>query len=219
MKISWYGQSLFHISSRSKKSQVNITINPFEKDVGLKPPRLKTDILLSSNKSNHNLKVAKGKYFLIDSPGEYAIKGIFIEGIPTFEFKKEKDKLKKRFDGNIIYTIETEHSKICHLGELRQKELKEYQLDQIGIVDVLMIPVGGKNTINAEEAVNIIDQIEPAVIIPMNYSIPKLKIKLDKLNNFLSLTKSEKKKPVEKLSIKGKNIDHENPKTITLLKR
>ena len=160
MKISWHGQSLFHISSRTKKSQVRISINPFEKEVGLKVPTLKTDILLSGNKENHNLGSIKDDYFLIDNPGEYEVKGVFVEGIPTFKFKKGEDgKTEKSFDGNTIYTIEVENIKICHLGNLNQKKLREYQLEKMGMIDILMIPIGGNNTIGAEQASNIINQI------------------------------------------------------------
>lgn len=217
MKISWYGQSLFYISSRTKKSQVNIAINPFEKEIGLKMPTIKTDILLSTDKENHNLDIIKNDYFLIDNPGEYEVKGVFIEGIPTFNFKKEKEnKIEKSFDGNTIYTIEVEDIKICHLGNLKQKELKEDQLERIGMIDVLMVPVGGNDTITAEEANGIINQIEPGIIIPMQYAVPKLKIKLDPLDNFLKLSKNENIKPIEKLLIKKSDIDPEQPKIITL---
>jgi len=217
MKISWYGQSLFHISSRTKKSQVRISINPFEKEIGLKIPTLRTDILLSSNKENHNLNSIKDNYFLIDNPGEYEVKGVFIEGIPTFNFKNGKDEeIKKLFDGNTIYTIEVENIKICHLGRFNQKKLKENQLERIGIVDILMIPVGGNNTITAEEAIKIIDQIEPGIIIPMQYAVPGLKTKLNKLDNFLKLSKAEGLKPIEKLIVKKSDIDSEQPKIITL---
>ena len=217
MKISWHGQSLFHISSRTKKSQVRISINPFEKEVGLKIPTLKTDILLSSNKENHNLSSIKDNYFLIDNPGEYEVKGVFIEGIPTFNFKKGKDgKTEKSFDGNTIYTIEVENIKICHLGNFNQKKLRDYQLEKIGIVDILMIPIGGNNTITSENAVSIISQIEPGITIPMQYAVPKLKTKLDSLDNFLKLLKAENVKPIEKLIIKKSEIDPEQPKIITL---
>ena len=217
MKISWYGQSLFHISSRTKKSQVSISINPFKKEVGLKTPTLKTDILLSGNKENHNLDSIKNDFFLIDNPGEYEVKGVFIEGIPTFNFKNEKKEDPERsFDGNTIYTIEVDGIKVCHLGNIKQKELKEDQLERIGMVDILMVPVGGEDTLTAKEAIGIIGQIEPGIIIPMQYAVPKLKIKLDKVDDFLKLSKAEDLKPIEKLVIKKSEIDSEQPKIITL---
>ncbi len=222
MKISWYGQSLFQITDRIKKKKIRVVINPFNKeDTGLKPPRLKTDILLCSNKDNHNLKVAKGKkYFLIDGPGEYETKGVFIQGVPTFEFKKKKGEKKpeRSFDNNVIYTISINNIKICHLGDLQQKELKENQLDQMGMIDVLMVPVGGNNTIDTEEATDIINQIEPAIIIPMHYAVPKLKMKLDSLDKFLKLVKAEKIKPKKSVKIHKKDIDYDKPKTIILKK-
>ncbi len=225
MKISWYGQSLFQITSRIKRKKIRVVINPFKKkDTGLKPPKLKTDILICSNKENHNLKVAKGKkHFLIDNPGEYEMKRIFIQGIPSFEFEKKKKgkkkkERKKKFAKNVIYTIEINNIKFCHLGDLKQKELTEKQLDRMGIVDVLMVPVGGNNTIDAEEANDIVGQIEPGIIIPMHYDVPKLKMDLDSLEKFLKLRKAEKVKPVKKAKIYKKDIDHEKPKIITLKK-
>jgi len=189
MKISWYGQSLFHISSR----------------------------LLSGNKENHNLGSIKNDFFLIDNPGEYEVKGVFIEGIPTFNFKNEKaENSEKFFDGNTIYTIEVDDIKICHLGNIKQKELKEDQLEKIGMVDILMVPVGGEDTLTAKEAISIIGQIEPGIIIPMQYAVPKLKMKLDKVDDFLKLSKVEDLKPIEKLVIKKSEIDSEQPKIITL---
>ena len=217
MKISWYGQSLFHISSRTKKSQVQISINPFEKEVGLKMPTLKTDILLSGNKENHNLKLIKNDYFLIDKPGEYEVKEVFIDGIPTFNFKENKEgETERSFNGNTIYTIEVENIKICHLGNLNQKELKEDQLERIGMVDILMLPIGGVDTIAAEDAINIMNQIEPGITIPMQYAVPGLKTKLNSLDSFLKLSKVEDLKPIEKLIIKKGEIDPEQSTIITL---
>ena len=77
---------------------------------------------------------------------------------------------------NTIYTIETEDLKLCHLGDLGQKELTADQLEKIGEVDILMIPVGGIYTISSKEAPKIMAQIEPKIIIPMHYQVPKLKI-------------------------------------------
>jgi len=184
--------------------------------VGLKAPALKTDILLSSDKENHNLDIIKDSYFLIDNPGEYEVKEVFIDGIPTFDFKKNKEETERLFNGNTIYTIEVEDIKICHLGNFNQKELKEDQLERIGEIDILMIPIGGNGTIAAEDAVNIINQIEPGITIPMQYAVPGLKIKLDPLDNFLKLLKAENVKPIEKLIVKKSEIDSEQPKIITL---
>ena len=67
--------------------------------------------------------------------------------------------------------------RFCHLGDLGQKQLTDEQLEKIDKVDVLMIPVGGKYTIDSSAAQKIISQIEPKIVIPMHYTLPKLKVR------------------------------------------
>jgi L-ascorbate metabolism protein UlaG (beta-lactamase superfamily) len=81
--------------------------------------------------------------------------------------------------------IEAEDLKVCHLGDLGQKELADMQLDKMGEIDILMVPVGGTYTIDGEGAVEIINQIEPSVAIPMHYRIPGVDVKFDKVDDFL----------------------------------
>jgi L-ascorbate metabolism protein UlaG (beta-lactamase superfamily) len=73
----------------------------------------------------------------------------------------------------------------CDLGNLEKKSLKEETLEKIANVDILLIPIGGNGTLNYEEAISLINQIEPKIIIPMNYALPGLKVKLDPLDKFL----------------------------------
>ena len=183
-KIYWAGQSCFEISvSNSRDHEANIVIDPFDEETGLKVPNLTADILLvTHNHHDHNnTKAVKGEYFLVNGPGEYEVKGVFVQGIPSFHDTasgKEKGQ-------NTIYTIEAEGMKFCHLGDLGQKELTDEQIDKIGTVDVLMIPVGGEYTISSAEAIKITSQIEPRIVIPMHYELPKLKVKLDPVEKFL----------------------------------
>ncbi|TSC94671.1 MAG: hypothetical protein CEN87_392 [Parcubacteria group bacterium Licking1014_1] len=180
-KISWAGQSCFQISvSNSKEHSADIVIDPFDESIGLKLPNFSADILLVTHQhhDHNNIKGIKGAPFLVSGPGEYEVKGVFIQGIPSFHDDKEG----KEKGQNTIYTIETEEMKFCHLGDLGQKQLTDEQLEKIGAVDVLMIPVGGEFTISSQEAQKIVSQIEPKIVIPMHYGLPKLKIKLDDVN-------------------------------------
>ena len=205
MQIIWYGQSCFQIiSNQGKNNIVNIVIDPFDKNIGLNVPRLKAEIALISHQHNdhNNIKAVLGDPFVIDSPGEYEIKDVFIQGLSAFH-----DNVKGKERGEvIIYTIELNGISICHLSDLCQNELTVQQLDKIGAVDILMIPVGGVYTISAKEATKIISQIEPKIIIPMHYQIPKLKLKLDKLENFLEVIGKKTIEPQNKLTIKKKDL-------------
>lgn len=215
MQITWHGQSLFQIKTSSQDNNpVNIVIDPFNKDIGLRLPKLEADILLVTHqhKAHNNIKVVLGDPFLIDGPGEYEIKDVFIRGIPSFHDNSQGKEQGK----NIIYTIESEDLKICHLGDLGQKELTEDQVDIIGFVDILLVPVGGNLTISAKESAKILSQIEPKIIIPMHYALPKLKVKLDTSNDFLKAFGIKSLEPIKKLSIKKKNIATDEAKIILL---
>ncbi|MEK7503399.1 MAG: MBL fold metallo-hydrolase [Patescibacteria group bacterium] len=205
MHITWHGQSFFQLqTSLSKGEQTTLAIDPFDEATGLKVPSITADVLLiTHDHADHNNKKAiKGTPFLVEGPGEYEVKEIFIQGIPSFHDEKEG----KERGSNTIYTIEVEEMKLCHLGDFGQKELSEDQLEQIGDIDVLMIPVGGEFTIDAKGATHVISQIEPKIVIPMHYSIPKLKIKLDEVDKFLKEIGQKSVVPQEKLLIKKKDL-------------
>ena len=215
MQIIWHGQSCFQIiASRGKNNQVSIIIDPFSEETGLRVPKLEADILLISHEhpDHNNLKAVSGSPFLIKGPGEYEIKEVYIQAIPAFHNNSQG----KQKGENTIYTIEAEEMKLCHLGDLGQKELTSEQLESIGDVDILMIPVGGIYTISAKEAMKIMSQIEPKIIIPMHYQLPKLKIKLEGLDKFLKTVGVKKLEPLPKLSIKKKDILEEEVKIIIL---
>jgi len=220
MQIIWKGQSFFQILiQRDKESVVKIAFDPYDEQIGLKPPVLEADILLitHSHYDHNNVKAVKAPTsgyppFLISGPGEYEIKGIFIQGISSFH-----DNVQGRERGeNTIYTLESEGIKICHLGDLGQKELTDEQLEKIGEVNILMIPVGGIYTISAKEAAKIISQIEPKIVIPMHYHIPKLKIKLEGLDKFLKIMGVKAPEVSKKLSVSQRNLPTEGMKIIIL---
>ena len=215
MQIIWKGQSFFQILiQRGKESVVKIAIDPYDEQIGLKPPTLEADILLISHShyNHNNIKAVSGNPFIIEGPGEYEIKGIFIQGISSFH-----DNVQGKERGeNTIYTLESEGIKICHLGDLGQKELTDEQLEKIGAIDILMIPVGGIYTISAKEAAKIISQVEPKIVIPMHYHIPKLKIKLEGLDKFLKMMGVKAPEVSKKLSISQRNLPSEGMKIIVL---
>ncbi|HUV81342.1 MAG TPA: MBL fold metallo-hydrolase [Patescibacteria group bacterium] len=215
MIINWYGQSCFQItSSQGKNNNVSIVIDPFSEDLGLRVPRLTADILLvsHSHSDHNNVKAVAGEPFVVSGPGEYEKKEVFVQGIPAFHDSSSG----KERGTNTIYVIEAEDLRICHLGDLGQKELTPEQIDKIGEIDVLMIPVGGVYTISAKEAVKIMSQIEPNITIPMHYQLPKMKLKIDGLDKFLKTMGIKKLTPLPKLTVKKKDIVPEEAKIIVL---
>lgn len=215
MQIIWHGQSCFQITTQKGKNHlVNIVIDPFDEKIGLKMPKLTADIVLVSHNhyDHNNIKAISDNPFVVDGPGEYEIKEVFVWGINSHHdssFGKEKGL-------NTIYIIETEGIRICHLGDLGQKELTSEQVEEIGNIDILMLPVGGLYTISAKEAVKIMSQIEPKITIPMHYHLSKLKVKLDDLDKFFKVLGMKTIEPQNKLTIKKKDISEAESKIVIL---
>jgi L-ascorbate metabolism protein UlaG (beta-lactamase superfamily) len=208
MKIYWYGQSCFEIRATSvdAKKKTRIVIDPYENNTGLKLPLLQADlVLITHNRDNSNIRAVKGNPFIISESGEYEVKEVFVRGMSSICSSHEE----KDLEENIIYLIEVEGIKICHLGNLGQKELTVEQLENIGDSDILMLPVGGKYTIDAETAQKITNQIEPKIIIPMYYKIKGLKIDLDGVDEFLKTMGQEDLKEQEEISIKKGDLPAE----------
>jgi len=127
MIITWRGQSFFELAIKNQEhKEVKVVIDPYDESLGLKVPKVEAQILLVSHShSDHsNLSAIIGEPFLIKTPGEYEIQGVFVKGIPAFH----NNNLGKEKEMVTIYKIEAEEMKICHLSDLGQKELTEHQL-------------------------------------------------------------------------------------------
>lgn len=163
MVINYIGQSCFRIRGK----ETTILFDPFNSSIGKNFPK-QSDIsllLVTHAHPDHNFLdgVEKG-YFLIDTPGEYDIRNVSINGIFSFH-----DKVKGAERGtNTIYKVDFEDIAICHLGDLGTI-LTEEQIQKIGNVNILFIPVGGKYTIDSHDAAEVISQIAPNIVIPMHY--------------------------------------------------
>jgi L-ascorbate metabolism protein UlaG (beta-lactamase superfamily) len=159
------------------------------------------------------VEAIKGGPFLIKSPGEYEVKGVFVQGIASFHDDKEG----KERGLNTIYTIEAEDMRFCHLGDFGQKQLTDEQLELIGKVDVLMIPIGGTFTIDSSEAAKLIGQIEPKIVVPMHYALPKLTVELDGVEKFLKSMGKNNVPTQDKLTIKANALPKEGAMEIVVL--
>ncbi len=210
MVITWYGQSCFKIQS----GETVVFTDPFDKEIGLTPPRSQADIVtISHNHFDHNNQDAlSNEPLVVDGPGEYESKGVNIKGILSFHDDKEGQER----GINTIYIIEIESIKICHLGDLGQSKLAAEQVEKINGVDILMIPVGGVYTIDGETAADIINQIEPRIVIPMHYKIPGLTVKIDGVDVFLKEMGIAKKEAVDKLTLKKKDLPEEETQVVVM---
>ncbi len=207
MTISWFGHACFRLESKN----ISLLIDPFSKDIGLKPPRIKDNIvLLTHNHYDHaNILDAPPDAKIINGPGEYEIQNIYVRGVQSYH-----DNSKGAERGlNTIYVIQAEEIVVCHMGDFGQDKPEERQLEEIGDVDILMIPVGGKYTIDGKQAAEIVSQIEPKIIIPMHYKIPELKIDISGPDKFLKDIGIAPEK-VDKLKVTRKTLPQEETKLV-----
>lgn len=209
MTITWLGQSCFRIEAK----EGTILIDPFSKDIGLKAPRIKDDLVLVSHDhhDHNNIADAPQEALIIRTPGEYERKGIAVRGIQSFHDKEQGTQ--RGF--NTIYVIKAEEITLCHLGDFGEGKLTDAQVEEIGDVDILMVPVGGTYTIDAKEAVEVTTQIEPKVVIPMHYKIPGLSVDLADVKVFIKevgLTSEE----VDRYKVQKKTLPVEEMKLIVL---
>ena len=213
MNIQYYGHSCFKITTKPAgrgQEDVNIFLDPFDKSVGLRPPQGQADIVLSSHDhfDHNNVEALKGEPKVLNIPGEYSVKGVHVVGLQTYHNEK-KDFL------NTVFLLEAEDLKICHLGDLGV-DLTEKQLEELDGVDVLMIPVGGKVTIDAKKAIELIKKIEPKIIIPMHYKIAGSTIDIDDDKKFCSEMGNCPKEKTSKLNIKKKDIEDKSMEVVIM---
>jgi len=184
MQIKWFGQSAFLMTS---ETGTRILIDPYDKLLRYRmPTRIESDIVVvTHNHGDHNkIHVATGEYMLVNEPKEYSRDGVSIKGFKTYH---DKVKGKKR-GNNIVFRFLIDGLAICHCGDLGHL-LTESQISDIGHVDILMIPVGGKMTLNGVDAAEVMNQLHPSITIPMHYrtkalSIPGM-ILFDKVDKFI----------------------------------
>lgn len=205
IKIKWYGQACFQINL----PQTTFLIDPFSPKIGLKLPKIKADIVLVTHQHyDHNfVKAVEGEFFLIDGPGEYNLKGVSLFGIEA-DHGEDRGKV-------TVYQVDTEELSLAHLSDLGQEELTSGQLEALGQVDILFIPVGSIYTINGKQACNIINQIEPRIVIPMHYKIPGLSLDLAPVDGFLKEI-GQRHQPQPELRVKKTDLPAEGLEVVVL---
>lgn len=215
MIIQWLGLSCFKIQTKNKNQDITIVTDPFnEKTSGLKMPKTNADIAtFSHDHDNHNnLEAIKNNdVFIVNTPGEFETKGVFIYGIPAFH----DDKQGKEKGKNNIYKIITEDINLVHLGDLGQP-LDDEQLEKVGNVDILFVPVGEVDTLNLDQINGIISQLEPRIIIPMHYKATGQKTELKNLEHFLK-NSGMKSETMDKFKISQKELAAQTESKIVIL--
>ena len=180
MEITWYGHSCFRLTERN---YATVVTDPFDsKAVGYAPLKLKAEIVtISHDASGHSHSDAvKGATHGLTGAGEYEIGDVFITAVQTAGGGK-KNKGQSR---NTLYVFDYDGITVAHLGDLQEVPTQS-EVEALGTVNVLLVPVGGGISLNAAKAAEVVNLIEPNLVVPMDYSTPHTKLKLDSLNKFI----------------------------------
>lgn len=179
MEITWYGQTCFRLSERGL---ANVVTDPCPPDVGFIFPKPAAQIVTVSydDAACRYTSGVRGPFKLLDGPGEYEIGGVFVTSITTFA-----DGKRGATRGlNNIFTFDFGGITVCHLGLLGHVPTQS-QVESLGTVNVLLVPVGGGGSLTPARASEVISLFEPSFVIPMYYKIAGLEQKLGTLNGFL----------------------------------
>ncbi len=183
MDIQWHGLSCFTLKGKNG----TLVTDPYDRSAaGLKLPKLNADVVVAnSDDESHATKEFGGEVRVFDWPGEYEAKNIIVQGISAYDRPREKEDGKKdEANRVIIFTIKIDGFNVCHLSNLGHKLTPE-MLEAIGDVDILLVPVGGSVCLDAKKAHEVIEQLEPRIVIPMYYKVPGVKLPLAEIGGFL----------------------------------
>jgi L-ascorbate metabolism protein UlaG (beta-lactamase superfamily) len=164
--IQYLGHSCFRLRGREGV----VLTDPYDRSVGMDIGKPTAHIVTVSHEHPDHanttaVRPARERVFVIAGAGEYEVGGVLITGVTTYHDKKKGAERGK----NTVYVIHLDDVVFCHLGDLGH-ELTAAQIDEIGSVDVLFVPVGGDETIGPAEAVGVIGQLEPRIVVPMHYA-------------------------------------------------
>ena len=208
MEITWYGLSCFRFKSR----QLTVVTDPYSPEVGLTLPNLRARVVtISHDAPGHNyLKGVKGVEHVFDGPGEYEVNGVFITGVATYHRGKPGQR-----ERNTAFLFEFADISIGHLGDLGSM-LTSKQIEAMNSPDVLIVPVGGGDTLDAAQAVEVITELEPRIVIPMHYALPGLQFELDSLEKFLKEMGVESVESAPALKLRKSDLTGEETRVVLL---
>ncbi len=211
MIITHYGGQCFKMQT----GDIVVAFNPPSKDSKLKPVRFGADVaLVSLNDKDFNgvetLSYGDKEPLVVSGPGEYEVKEIFIKGFLTETNYGGEKKI------NTIYSVLFDSIKLCFLGAVGSVESISSEIKgEISRSDILFVPIGGEDVVSSSDAGKLAVSLEPKVIIPMHYEGVG---ESDALKKFLKEEGVDKISPIDKLTIKKKDLDGKEGEIMVLSK-
>lgn len=213
--IQYFGLSCFKLTSKINDQEVSLVTDPYNPSSGMKLPRnLEADIVtVSHNHENHNfLEGVHGAPFIIRGPGEYENKKVFVYGVRSSHTPDPKR------GANTLYRIEIGDISLAHLGDLGH-DLTDQELERLEDVDILFLPVGGPPTggvLGAKAAMELVNNLQPRIVIPCHFKMPELKLSLDPVDKFLREFGAGKLEPQSKVKLARKDLPQEETEVVLM---
>jgi L-ascorbate metabolism protein UlaG (beta-lactamase superfamily) len=179
MEINWLGRAAFRIKAR----EATVVTDPYDNKVtGYTLARPTADIVTVSHSdaAHANVGGVGGSPRVLEGPGEFEVAGASVVGVTTWRSREKTPESGK----NIVFAIELEGLHVTHLGSIGHVPTSD-QLEEIGTTDILLVPVGGGESLDAALAAETVSLIEPKLVIPMTYRTDVEKAKLDPVDRFL----------------------------------
>jgi len=178
MEIVWLG----HACVRIRAKEATIVADPCDKSSGYSLGRPTADLVTVSfdDRAHNYAEGVAGQPRVLSGPGEYEIAGASVVGVATWHDREAKAAGAR----NVVFVYDLEDLRICHLGAIGGVPTSD-QLEEIGSVDILLVPVGGGDSLDAPAASEAVSLIEPGLVIPINFATDVDKMKLDPVDRFL----------------------------------
>jgi L-ascorbate metabolism protein UlaG (beta-lactamase superfamily) len=207
MVISYMGGECFKIT----QGNLTLAFNPPSKDSTLKASKFGSDIVLVTNDHEDMSGVENASFgdrepFVISGPGEYEVKEVAVRGFgAATNYGGDKGI-------NTIYSVSLEGMNLCFLGALDTPDIPASAKQALDDIDILFLPIGGEGVLDAAAAAKLAVSLQPKAVIPMHYGQVGAK---DALKHFLKEA-GEDTKPVEKLTVKKKDLEGKEGEIIVL---
>jgi len=185
MKVKFLGHAAFMITTADGTKIVTDPYEPggFGGAIGYGPLHEPADLVVVSHEhADHNYtKLVPGNPTVVREAGDHKHRGIAFRGLATYHDTSRGSERGQ----NVVWTIEADAIRLCHLGDLGHALTAE-NAAALGPVDLLMVPVGGTFTIDAKGATGVVNQLRPAIAIPMHFKTPKVGFDLQTVDDFLA---------------------------------
>ncbi|HVS44560.1 MAG TPA: MBL fold metallo-hydrolase [Candidatus Dormibacteraeota bacterium] len=200
MELTFVGLSCVRLRGRD----VEVVVDPIPPGTSSRPPRVNPDIVVRTEGDGDVslLRAAEGRPQEVSGPGEYELRGVSVVGVAAGD--------------TTIMRVEVDDVRVCALGRLR-RQLAEHEIDALGHVDVLAVPVGGGDALEAQAAARLVNALEPAIVVPVRYAVAGLAGDYDPVDRFAKeMGLAEGWAPQPKLNLTGSLPTNEDTRVVIL---